>query len=80
MGKEVKEGGDIHIYLWLIHVEVWQKTTRYHKAIILQLKIHKFFKKHALFLLQFREVRGGEKEEINLNSYKRKWIFFFFSF
>ena len=26
------------ISLWLIHVEVWQKTTKFCKAIILQLK------------------------------------------
>ena len=41
-GKEVQKGGDIYIYiypyLWLIHVEVWQKTTKFCKAIILQLK------------------------------------------
>ena len=28
----------IHVYLWLIHVKVWQKTTKFCKAIILQLK------------------------------------------
>ena len=27
-------------YLWLIHVDVWQKPTQYYKAIILQLKIN----------------------------------------
>ena len=27
-----------HVYLWLIHVEIWQKTTKFCKAIILQLK------------------------------------------
>ena len=26
----------IYVYLWLIHVEVWQKTTKFCKAIILQ--------------------------------------------
>ena len=31
-GREVQKGGDI----WLIHVEVWQKTTKFCKAIILQ--------------------------------------------
>ena len=36
-GREVQEGGDI-LYLWLIHVDVWQKPTQYYKAIILQLK------------------------------------------
>ena len=35
--KEKKREGK-YIYLWLIHVDVWQKTTKYCKAIILQLK------------------------------------------
>ena len=39
MGREMggrlnREG--IYVYLWLIHVEVWQKTTKFCKAIILQ--------------------------------------------
>ena len=29
---------ETYVYLWLIHVDVWQKSTRYCKAIILQLK------------------------------------------
>ena len=33
-GKFKKEG--IYVYLWLIHVEVLQKTTKFCKAIILQ--------------------------------------------
>ena len=44
MGKEMgggfKEQGT-YVYLWLVHVDVWQKTTQYCKAIILQLKINK---------------------------------------
>jgi len=32
----------ICIYLWLIHVDVRQKSTEYCKAIILQLKINKY--------------------------------------
>ena len=41
MGREVgwrfkREG--TYVYLWLIHVDVWQKPTRFCKAIILQLK------------------------------------------
>ena len=41
MGKEM--GGRfkrkvIYVYLWLIHVEVGQKPTKFYKAIILQLK------------------------------------------
>jgi len=36
-GRLKREG--IYVYLWLIHV-VWQKPTKYRKAIILQLKIN----------------------------------------
>ena len=48
MGREI--GGDFrreetYVYLWLIHVHVWQKPAQYCKAIILQLKINNFFKK-----------------------------------
>ena len=34
MGWRFKREG-IYVYLWLIHVEVWQKTTKFCKAIIL---------------------------------------------
>ena len=34
-GREVQKWGDV---LWLVHIEVWQKTTKFCKAIILQLK------------------------------------------
>ena len=30
-----------YVYLWMIHFDVWQKTTQYCKAVILQLKINK---------------------------------------
>ena len=33
-GRFKREG--IYVYLWLIHVQVWQKTTKFCKAIILQ--------------------------------------------
>ena len=36
MGLEV--GGGTYVYVWLIHVDVWQKPAQYCKAIILQLK------------------------------------------
>ena len=39
-GRFKREG--TYVYLWLIHVDVWQKPTQFCKAIILQLK--KFFK------------------------------------
>ena len=36
--KGWKEG--TYVYLWLIHVDVWEKPTQFCKAIILQLKIN----------------------------------------
>ena len=38
---------DTYIYLWLIHVDIRQKPTQYCKAIILQLKFLKNFKKES---------------------------------
>ena len=36
--------GGGHVYTYgLIHVDVWQKPMQYFKAIILQLKVNKFF-------------------------------------
>ena len=37
-GRSLKREGT-YIYLWLIHVDIWQKPTQYCKTIILQLKI-----------------------------------------
>jgi len=39
-GRFKREG--TYVYLWLIHVDVWQKLLPYCKTIILQLKINKF--------------------------------------
>ena len=47
MGREMGKGFKrerSYVYLWLIHVEVWQKTTIFCKAIILQLKNKKRLK------------------------------------
>ena len=38
IGRRVQDGGT-HVYLWLIHVDVWQKPPQYCKVIILQLKL-----------------------------------------
>ena len=46
-GGEVQEGG-MCVYLWLIHVAVWQKPTQYCIVIILQLKINIFLKKKEI--------------------------------
>ena len=40
-GRFTREG--TYVYLWLIHVGVWQKPAQYSKAIKLQLKINKIF-------------------------------------
>ena len=40
--------GRVYVYLWLIHVVVWQKLTQHCKAIALQLKIN--FKCNTLLL------------------------------
>ena len=34
--RETQEGGT-YVYLWLIHVDVWQKPTQFCKANIFQL-------------------------------------------
>ena len=41
MGGRFKKEGT-YVYLWLIHVDVWQKSTQYCEAIIPQLKISTF--------------------------------------
>ena len=38
-GRFEREG--IYVYLWLIHVAIWQKPTQYYKATTLQFKINK---------------------------------------
>ena len=45
MGGRFKREG-IYVYLWLIHVKIWQKTTKFYKAIILQIK-HKLNKQKS---------------------------------
>ena len=42
VGRRFKREG-VYVYLWLMHVRVWQKPTQHCKAIILQLKINVFF-------------------------------------
>ena len=38
-GRFEREG--TYVYLWLIHVDVWQNPTQHCKVVILQLKINK---------------------------------------
>ena len=56
-GREVQEVWT-YVYIWLIHVDIWQKPTQYCKAIIPQL--NKFVKKevfwfHQFFVPQYKE-------------------------
>ena len=59
-GRDLQERWDIYIYLWLIHVDIWQKPTQYCKAIIFQLKINSIFKSiDKNVLLVFSSYIGG---------------------
>ena len=87
MGREM--GGsfkreETHVYLWLIHVEVWQKTTKFCKAIILKLKNK--FKKIVKYLgiNLTKEVKNAYLENYktlmkeigdNTNSWKDNTVF-----
>ena len=56
-GREAHEGGGhMSVYLWLIHVDAWQKPAQYCKAIIFLLK-----KTQAVFLFPSLIMRQ-EKE------------------
>ena len=50
MGRDIGgrfKGEGMYVYLWLINVEVWQKITKFYKAIILQLKNKLILKKQC---------------------------------
>ena len=42
-----------YTYLWLIHVDMWQKPSQYCKAIVLQLNIKKFKRYIYLYICTF---------------------------
>ena len=44
-----------YVQLWLIHADVWQKTTKFCKAIILKLK-NKYLKKNSQLVWRFLKV------------------------
>ena len=46
-GKLKREG--TYVYLWLIHVDVWQKPTQYCKAVIFQLINKNFLKEYKTY-------------------------------
>ena len=64
MGQMFKREGT-YLYLWLIHVDVWQKPTQYWKAIILQLK-RNIKKTILVFFL---------KDEKDKTSTTQNWIY-----
>ena len=41
-GRFKREG--THVYLWLIHIDVWEKPSQYCKVSIFQIKIKNFKK------------------------------------
>ena len=47
VGRRFKREGT-HVFLWLIHVDVWQKLMQYCKATILQLKKKIFSSKYII--------------------------------
>ena len=61
-GRFKREG--THIYLWLIHVDIWHKPTRYCKAIILQLKKN-FFNYNEVSLHQPEWLSSKNLQTIN---------------
>ena len=56
VGRRLEREGK-NVYLWLIHVDVWQKPTQYCKAIFLQLKINAFLKKLMQNLGEFQYIK-----------------------
>ena len=51
MGERFRREG-AYVHLWLIHVDVWQKSNQSCKAIIVQLKINKLKKKSQRWALK----------------------------
>ena len=69
MGREVwgkfkREG--TYVNLWLIHVDVWQKTTQFCKTSILQLKkyVNLKLKKKRKTLRDIKPFNSGKKKKI----------------
>ena len=94
MGREVGERfkrKGIYVYLWLIHVEIWQKITKFCKAIILQLKKKK--KKKEINLCKIKQTLIIHEciyqlglhsllqwKTLKANQQKLLWLKFFFQY
>ena len=59
-GRFKREGA--YVYLCLIHVNLWQKSVQYCKAIILQLKIKRL--KTKIKMKFYRHERGKWEEAL----------------
>ena len=62
-GREGQKGG-IYVYLWLIHIEVWQKTTKFCKAVIFQLK-----NKQVKIKINFKKWKKKNKKRSVINEH-----------
>lgn len=69
-GGRFKKGGTC-VYLWLIHVDGWQKPAQHGKAIILPLKI-KDKRAGKVLTIQFRRVPspGKERDTVDREGHK----------
>ena len=73
MGRRFKREGT-YVYLWLIHVDIWQKTTKFCKEIILKKYI--FSKKNHLksscisFINLYQDFLNRDLPVNNMNRYK----------
>jgi len=74
-GREVQEGGDVYIYLWLIHVDKWQKPSQCCTAIIVQLKINNYFLKEGAYctISSLQCKRLSFNPWVGKISWSRKW-------
>ena len=70
-GKEVRER-ETWVYLWLILVDVWQETTQFCKAIILQLKY--FFKKERINQICIKDTEKAMAPHSSTLAWKISWM------
>ena len=65
VGRRFKWKGT-HVYLWLIHVDVWQKPTQYCNVITLQLNKSKKKKNHCEPLGTWEGFQDGKHSPVVL--------------
>ena len=83
VGEKFKRKGT-HVYVWLIHLVVWQKPTQHCEAIILQLKKNLFCLKinmHEILTHNHGKMfnfswKFPSSLSLNLNYHKEKKFFF----